>query len=65
MSSQIELVPVKHTISLKLLDFSLGRTLVISAMVNINTGAAVIMEGFISRKILSTGYKDHSAIHFR
>lgn len=65
MSSQIELVPVKCKISQQLLDFTLGRTLVTSAKVNINTRAAVRMEKFISRKILSTGYKDHSAIDSR
>lgn len=65
MSSQIELVPVKHKISQQLLDFSLGRTLVASAKIKINTGAAVTMEKFISRKILSIGYKDHSAVSFR
>lgn len=65
MSSQIELIPVKHKISQQLLDFSRGRALVASARVNINTRAAVTKEKFIGRKILSTGYKDHSAIDFR
>lgn len=65
MSSQVELVPVKPEISQQLVDFSLGRALVSSAKVNINTRPAVTMEKYIGRKILSTDDKDHSAIDSR
>lgn len=50
MSSQIKLVPVKTKISQQLVDFSLGRTLVASAKVNINTRAAVTMESTLVEK---------------